>query len=35
MDGETPPVTVEWKESCKKAIIPKVCIIILFLYLQV
>ena len=24
MDSETPPVTAEWKESCKRAIIPKV-----------
>ena len=24
MDTETPPVTAEWKESCKRAIIPKV-----------
>lgn len=24
MDSETPDVTAEWKESCKRAIIPKV-----------
>ena len=24
MDSETPGITIEWKESCKRAIIPQV-----------
>ena len=30
MDSETPDVTTEWKESCKRAIIPKVSVYVIY-----
>jgi len=32
MDAETPNVTADWRESCKRAIIPEVWLIVTVYY---